>query len=76
MTDLEDLPVCLVSGDVGGRLVLRVFHLVGEDEQVVFDVREAGWRRFALRGVADGWHFCALSPYFYDKSPSLSQNRS
>lgn len=38
MTDLEDLPVCLVSGDIGCRLVLRVFHFVGEDEQVVFYV--------------------------------------
>lgn len=60
MTDLKYLPVRLVSGDVGSRFVLRVFHLVGEDEQVVFYVCEAGWRRFALRGVADGWHFSRL----------------
>lgn len=57
MTDLKDLPVRLVSGDVDRWLVLRVLHLVGEDEQVVFYISEAGWGRFALGGVADGWHF-------------------
>jgi hypothetical protein len=61
MTDLKDLPVRLVSGDVDRRLVLRVLHLVGEDEQVVLYIREAGWGRFALGGVADGWHFAIFS---------------
>ncbi len=57
MTDLKDLPVRLVSGNVDSWLVLRVLHLVGEDEQVVFYISEPGWGRFALGGVAYGWHF-------------------
>jgi len=61
MTDLKDLPVRLVSGNVDRRLVLRVLHLVGEDEQVVFYISKAGWGRFALRGVAYGWHLVLFS---------------
>ncbi len=61
MTDLKDLPVRLVSGDVDRWLVLRILHLVGEDEQVVFYISEAGWGRFALGGVAYGWHFALFS---------------
>ena len=60
MADLEDLPVCLMSGDVDRCFVLCIFHLIREDEQVVFYVCEAGWRRFALGGVADCWHFCGF----------------
>jgi hypothetical protein len=64
MTNLEDLPMCLVSGNIDSRFVLRVFHLVREDEQVVFYVCEARRGRFALRGVTYRWHFalCFLAP--------------
>lgn len=56
MRDLEDRPHDLVLWDVGGREVLGILHLVSEDEEGVFDVAEACWRSFALRGVTDGWH--------------------
>jgi hypothetical protein len=61
MTDLKDLPMRLMSGDVDRWLVLRVLHFVGEDEQVVFYISKASWGRFALGGVADGWHFALFS---------------
>jgi hypothetical protein len=76
MADLEDLPVCLVPGDVDGRLVLRVFHFVGEDEQVVFDVCKSGWGSFALGGVADSGHFYVFFPYLCDTLSSVSRNGS
>ena len=56
MRDLENRPHDLVLGDVGGWEILSIFHLVGEDEERVFDVAEARWRRLAFRGMADGWH--------------------
>lgn len=46
----------LVPGNVGAGQVLRILHLVREDEERVFDVAEARWGRLALRGVADGRH--------------------
>lgn len=49
MRDLEDFPLRLVLGSRGRRLVLDVLHLVGEDEQVIFDVAETLWRGFTLR---------------------------
>lgn len=56
MRDLEDRPHDLVLWDVGGREVLGILHLVGEDEERVFDVAEARWGSFAFRCVADCWH--------------------
>lgn len=56
MTYLEDGPEGSGPGSVGGGGVLGVFHFVGKDEEVGLDVAEAGGRRFALGGVADGWH--------------------
>ena len=53
---MEDGPVNLVSRDVGRGCVLGVFHLIREDEEVVFNIGEAFGRRFALRGVSDGGH--------------------
>ena len=54
--DLEYGPLRLVLGNVVGRRVLRVLHLVAEDEQVILDVTEAVRWRLALRGVSDGGH--------------------
>lgn len=54
--DLEDGPLCLVLGDVVGRRVLRVLHLVGEHQQVLFDVAEALGGRLALGCGADRGH--------------------
>lgn len=54
--NLEDGPFGLVLGDVVRRHVLRVLHLVGEDEQVLLDVGEALWGWLALRGGANGGH--------------------
>lgn len=56
MGNLEDWPHDFVWRDVGGGLVSGVFHIVGETEELVFDVAEASRRGFALGGVADGGH--------------------
>lgn len=55
--NLEDRPFGLVLGYVVRRGVLRVLHLVGEDEQILLNVGETLWGRLALRGGANGWHF-------------------
>lgn len=56
MCDLKDLPLCLMFWARRCGLVLCVFHLVGENKEVVLDVAKALWRGFALRCVADGGH--------------------
>lgn len=56
--DLEHRPLRLVLWDVVCGRVLRVFHLVAEDEEVFFEIAEAFWWRLALGGCADGGHAC------------------
>jgi hypothetical protein len=56
MRYLKDWPLRLVLGLVVCRCVLRVLHLVAENEQVIFDVAEAFWRRLPLGGMAYGRH--------------------
>lgn len=58
MRDLKDRPHDLVSWNICRWQVLGVLHLVGEDEEGVLDVAEAGWRRLALGSVADSGHDC------------------
>lgn len=44
----------------GWRFVLRVLHLVLENEKLVLDVAEALWGRLALGRVAHGRHGCGV----------------
>lgn len=55
--DLEDRPQRLMLLLAFVRRVLCVPHLVAVLEECVFDVVEAGGRRFARVARADGWHF-------------------
>lgn len=54
MRNLENRPHGFVL--LGGRFIFGVFHVVGEFEELVFDVAEAGRWGFAFGGVTDGGH--------------------
>lgn len=56
MRDLKDRPHNLVLWDVRRGQVFGILHLVGEDEERIFDIAEASGRRLALRCMADSWH--------------------
>jgi len=59
--DLKDGPLGLVLADIVRRGVLRILHLVAEDQQVVLDVAEPLRRGLALGRVADGRHILLLA---------------
>lgn len=63
--DLEYGPLRLVFGHIVVGGVLGVLHLVAEDEQVVFDVAEALWRRLALGGMSYCWHILFISEFSF-----------
>lgn len=56
MGDLEDLPLRLVLCARQRLLVLRVLHLVAEDDEIGLDIAEALWGRLALAAVTDRRH--------------------
>lgn len=56
VADLEDGPQHLVFLLSLVRGILGILHLIAELEKSVFYVVEAGWRRFAIAGSANGRH--------------------
>lgn len=56
MRDLKDWPVHRVSRNVVRGGVFGIFHLIAEDQEVVFDVAEASGRLLSRGGRSDGWH--------------------
>jgi len=56
VADLEDGPENFVFLLSLMRSILGIFHLIAELEQSIFDIVEAGRRRFAISGCANGRH--------------------
>jgi hypothetical protein len=56
VADLEDRPEYLVPFLSLVWSILRVFHLVAELQQSIFNVIEAIWRSFAVARGTNGWH--------------------
>jgi hypothetical protein len=56
VANLEDGPEHFVSLLSIMRSVLSILHLIAELEQGVFNIVEAGRRRFAIAGCANGRH--------------------
>ena len=56
MADLENRPENFIFFLSFMRCVFCVLHFVAEFQQGIFDILEAGGRRFAIAGSANGRH--------------------